>query len=111
MECLHLQGEIRGVALAPGGISLQPDRDPLAAASCLQVLLVSRRPACRKHRAVPVSDEADVDVRSRHAVDIRALCVLVAAAEVLEHDHREPCITDGARDRPSQLAELTHLAR
>jgi hypothetical protein len=39
-----------------------------------------------------------------------ALRVLVAAAEILEHDHREPCITESPRDRPSQLPEVTHLA-
>lgn len=42
---------------------------------------------------------------------LRALRILVAAAEILEHDNREPRITESARDGPAQLPELTHLAR
>lgn len=51
------------------------------------------------------------DSRPRRAAPRCALRVLVAAAEILEHDHRGPGITESPRDRPSQLAELPHLAR
>jgi hypothetical protein len=53
-----------------------------------------------------ICNDAQINVRPRHTIEIRALRVLVAAAEILEHDHREPCGAAAApprRDTPRRV--------
>jgi hypothetical protein len=110
VEHAHLVDEVAGVALPVGALVPDPDRDPLVEPHRLSVLLVGGRAARRGDRAVAVGDDAQVGVATGDARQVRLLCALVTAAEVLKQHRRRPELGDHRRQQPALGGQFGHHA-
>jgi hypothetical protein len=110
VEDAYLVDEVAGVALPVGALVPDPDRDPLVEPHRLPILLVGGRASRRGDRAVAVGDDAQVGVAAGDAREVRLLCTLVTAAEVLKQHRRRPELGDHRRQQPALGGQLGHHA-